>query len=94
MQIFALFMVGVWVVVAGQPASIQSNLAERIKTLTRDSSWKRVAAIPITFPTSGLQKSFWLSARRQCTASGAFREGSAAFATFTSAGRSKRSLYV
>ena len=51
MQFFALVMVAVSVAVAVPPTTIQTSLADRIMTLSRDSSWKRVASIPIGFPT-------------------------------------------
>jgi hypothetical protein len=39
------------VVLSGAPADTRSIVAERVTKLTRDSSWTRVAAIPIAFRT-------------------------------------------
>ena len=50
MQFFAFVMVAVSVAVAVTPTTIQTSLADRIMTLSRDSSWKRVASIPIALP--------------------------------------------
>jgi len=50
-QLFAFVMVAVSVAAAAHLTAQTASLADRIRMLSRDSAWKRVAAIPIGFPT-------------------------------------------
>lgn len=49
--VFAFVMGAVSVAVAAQLTAQTASFSDRIRILTRDSVWKRVAAIPIGFPT-------------------------------------------